>query len=1026
MTVGSASCITMARKVCLGLALLLAAIPTLPGAALAAEDAIENQALKLEFPKSDNEADRDGGCLLLRGAYVQPADQPLIVVEAERATTTRMVSEKGKVVADPLAGGGYCLEEVRTLAFSLKVAKAGKYVAWYRGWFPHAGGWIHSDQMDDGEMITNADSQGDKLNTWVWCRGPVYELTEGPHVWSLSPFAWCGGARLDKLVLAPESWTPPEEGMGPESLTQTGPHTGNGYTEPLLPHRIVRWKQLTWKSLVETGKTNAFWSGDESKTWNPIGPDGDLSALPVDKPVTFRVQLVPDDKIHGPIVKDFVATYERPRLEPISLQNQAVKLAFSAYDGQLVDLVNLRGGQSYMEPNVDNPWFAFKTVRGEYGGVEDLKFTQSKFLGAQTLASEHGPALALRYSLLKDAISVVIHVLPEPDGVVRLRMTIDNKSDLNIAQVIFPKLHGLRIGDNEKDDYLCTPACTGSIVQYPASFLVPRQAYNYTWLVYPGNGSMCWMDLWDASGGLYLAYEDQQYRLTELLFAPGRNMVESKQQSVALPPPDGSDYKMAPQPGTSIQLGFNKRMLIAAGGGPVTMPDVVLAVHDGDWHWGADRYRAWADSWMVKTPVPDWLHDSDGVTNMHTGIAAFNFVDLARRTPYPARQIRLSDPPFPFMPTWSQQVSMEGYWSTPVLHRDMGTEDHFRWMIQTHHEMGHRMAFYVLPNHINPMFRQGVPRFANVPAQKIPADEVPPAGFYEQVGCRGYDGKLFRGPDTDTEAATDLLNPAWRNYLTHIVYDKYYCDYGADGSYLDAAGLAAFDQGNRQQYGLWNQGFCSWMEQTKIKLHEKRPGGVFMGEGMSDVEMRYLDLALYYTDNAPQVYRYTFPDNIGAMGGPPSKHITASTGFPADTGYFEMAAVYGAKFYGFDANYEHHADVFQRVKAFRERFSQFQSRARFVDNVGLKVADDKLLAKLFVRDEPGVAGALMVAYNANENPAETQIVIDKDRVNGAVTSAWSLTDVGDWTPLKTTVTPAGYAFAAPAGRMVAALLLARA
>ncbi|MCC6580690.1 MAG: hypothetical protein IT440_09625, partial [Phycisphaeraceae bacterium] len=36
------------------------------------------------------------------------------------------------------------------------------------------------------------------------------------------------------------------------------------------------------------------------------------------------------------------------------------------------------------------------------------------------------------------------------------------------------------------------------------------------------------------------------------------------------------------------------------------------------------------------------------------------------------------------------------------------------------------------------------------------------------------------------------------------------------------------------------------------------------------------------------------------------------------------------------------------------------------------------------------------------------------------------TDVGDWTPLKTTVTPAGYAFAAPAGRMVAALLLARA
>ena len=42
------------------------------------------------------------------------------------------------------------------------------------------------------------------------------------------------------------------------------------------------------------------------------------------------------------------------------------------------------------------------------------------------------------------------------------------------------------------------------------------------------------------------------------------------------------------------------------------LPLSVLAVHEGDWHLSADRYREWARSWMKKPKVPQWMYDDNG------------------------------------------------------------------------------------------------------------------------------------------------------------------------------------------------------------------------------------------------------------------------------------------------------------------------------------------------------------------------------------------------------------------------------
>ena len=77
-----------------------------------------------------------------------------------------------------------------------------------------------------------------------------------------------------------------------------------------------------------------------------------------------------------------------------------------------------------------------------------------------------------------------------------------------------------------------------------------------------------------------------------------------------------------------------------------------------------------------------------------------------------------------------------------------------------------------------------------VPLSMYPPDQVPPQGFYSQVGVRLDDGSL-RCPDGIYSEALNVCNadPAWQQYNRHIILDKYCLQYGTDGMYLDGAGL---------------------------------------------------------------------------------------------------------------------------------------------------------------------------------------------------------------------------------------------
>ncbi len=297
-------------------------------------------------------------------------------------------------------------------------------------------------------------------------------------------------------------------------------------------------------------------------------------------------------------------------------------------------------------------------------------------------------------------------------------------------------------------------------------------------------------------------------------------------------------------------------------------------------------------------------------------------------------------------------------------------------------------------------------------------------GFYPEVGLRLY-GDQLRSPDGQyAEAGTCWGATRWRNYERHIIFDKYIKQYGNDGMYLDGAGLD--DLGTQdckrlthghQTYGDWTYDFLQWLKTLRDDAREVRPGAVFAGEGMGDVYHMYLDTGLFYPENAPDVYLYTCPWARGLL----MPGTAPIPGWP--DGGLEYAAVYGLKIAGFDHNFEQDPARFRRFVAFRDRFYQFQSRARFLGEVGLSVADPQVKARLFVRSEPGTHAALVVTFNPGKR-ADTRATLDAGRV-GKLQSAWWCDMAGGWRPLTVAQNEAAYSFTLPASELSACLLVER-
>lgn len=135
-----------------------------------------------------------------------------------------------------------------------------------------------------------------------------------------------------------------------------------------------------------------------------------------------------------------------------------------------------------------------------------------------------------------------------------------------------------------RDGAIAWPFAAGALV--PVARLGPDRRLELTYPVY---ASMQWVDVFGGGRGVYAAAHDDAPYFKHLRIAAEHERGD-----------------------TVVEVEFHYADLDWPSGKEWASPPLAFAKHGGDWQAGARRYRAWADTWLHRDPVPEWLRRTGG------------------------------------------------------------------------------------------------------------------------------------------------------------------------------------------------------------------------------------------------------------------------------------------------------------------------------------------------------------------------------------------------------------------------------
>lgn len=207
-----------------------------------------------------------GNMVRLPRAYRQEGNLP-VMIEAEEASSVELDNLSRRIVLDKDASNGAYMNYVKYLKFVIDIKTPGKYNSRILGYFPKSGNWMHYEQMDNGGKLGVWDSRNGIAGVWLWTEGQEYDLDKGKHIYLFpSPTAFCGGSRIDKLVLMPVG-----SKLDPGSVkpaVQTMPDSAEAVSRKLRLDRINAWK-LDYHTELNSGKAAVEYSYDRKK-WEVV------------------------------------------------------------------------------------------------------------------------------------------------------------------------------------------------------------------------------------------------------------------------------------------------------------------------------------------------------------------------------------------------------------------------------------------------------------------------------------------------------------------------------------------------------------------------------------------------------------------------------------------------------------------------------------------------------------------------------------------------------------------------------------
>ena len=543
-------------------------------------------------------------------------------------------------------------------------------------------------------------------------------------------------------------------------------------------------------------------------------------------------------------------------------------------------------------------------------------------------------------------VQITVNIRMSDDGAAHFTGYVRNESDRTVTALEVPMLYGVCPAEDPENLTLVHPHVCGQIVPNAINS-------NGCRTTYPGRGVMGWMDLSGERGGIYLATHDKSSIGTRLMALPA--------------------------PGPSFDMSLTKEIVVKPGE-TWQSSEAVLAVHEGDWHASADRYRAWARSWMQAPDVPEWIRNADGwiLMGVQNGIPFRRIPDIFRGAQWMGIDyLHVQGEGIDNM--WFDEQGKRQFHALSYLYPSpkFGTPEELKQAVRKIHDQDGHVMFYFLyerwtPSHsISDDFGTG--KRADVPAEYLP----PALDFY-------YDNALVGAPGTNPPTEHPFMahrvmclgSRGWQEWMRRWAIDVYAKQYGADGFYWDVMGrngpFRCFnDRHSHEGQNEWARG-CAKVLQTVIREGRAiNPDYSCAIEGCSDVLGQWVGFHLMSgATRTPNVFRYTFPEYICVDG---FSNTTWKLTHPQKA---RRVFLDGERFdiHGYDQRVKPIISLRKRIKPF------IDWPAVFKDTVGLSVSDSRVQARAFWRTD-------------GENRVITVTMMNEEHVEGATVEV-DLTPIG--------------------------------
>ena len=814
------------------------------------------------------------------GRFEQRTDEP-IVMEAELATELGLSSGRAPGAARGASGGAY-VHYVESATWVFRVKTPGRYVMWERAYFPWGGHWNHEEHLDDEAGGRVSDHRGAVGKEWEWVKARTYDLTAGRHTFRLN---YHGGARLDVLVLSRDGEPPDVASLRSSYRGQT---SGEVWTTPVRPFDLAQWRSVQFM-VPGGGDVECRLSLDAGKSWQVFDPSADLSDLAVagggKDTIAFHLTIEGGEYATLPLLAGASLLYQAGPQNVRAIENSRLRVEIDPYG--IRSIFDKEAGVIVSQAAQLHDAVAMVAVKRPGPSpiaTEDLY--NSSFEHVDVTASKDAPVLTMSH-LLACGVRLVTMAKLLPNGQSEWQLRIDNPTDLEVAEIRFPVVTGCRLGGGAEDDWIFMPKCWGQVWQHPAK----DGRLQARW-----GPSMRWTALWDDRQGLYLGIEDA--RLDDYGFVYGG---------------DSSG---------GLTLAACQRILVKPRS-KWTSGVYRLALTGGDWHEGADIYRAYAARTLKPCDVPPYVKwFVDRWTTQPSNDTPTQGWDVIRPTPehLMAANRQMTD------------GADSGYCGLyPYPAQAWGSTEELSQKLAVRRALG---GMYT-PYHNFHLWSPGYghyPRIGSFPKSRIPKGvPVPDDEWYRKATSYSYDGSYSRA-ETDYFAQRGMAmgSREWRDWLAY--WTERYLDWGADGMYYDQFNMI-YSNGKLypdfDTYGCWTRATLKVFSKMKEASRARNPFYTSSGEVCNDVYGQFVDLHMTSgVFNRLEFYRYCNPGQLLIDGGW-NGGLGKAFGGQERTRFIWQV---GARFEG-------HGDPAQLQ--LRRAVKSIVYDAQFMDTVGVTIRDAK-------------------------------------------------------------------------------------